>query len=488
MSKKQIVTRYAPSPTGYMHIGNLRTALYSFLLAKHDNGKFILRIEDTDKNRQVEGAEQVIFDTLKVSKLYYDEGPDIGGANPPYTQSERKDIYLKYAQQLIDEGKAYYCFCSKEDLEQAHAEQEFSGYNRHCRSLSPAQVKENLDNGKPYVIRHKVNLEGSTTFIDHIFGEITVSNDTLQDIVLIKADGYPTYNFAHVIDDYLMGVTHVVRGNEYITSTPQYVQLHNDLGFELPQYYHLPLIMGKNPETGEVSKLSKRHGAVSFADLTMQGYLPEAIINYIALLGWHPGDSEQEFFTLDELIKVFNADDIRKSSAIFDYDKLKWMNSKYIEKMDLTQFKSYAMPILDKTITHKLNDLDKLCEILKPRIQIFSEISEKVTFFEELPDFDINLLANDKKKTTLENSKIILENAIKLLTEIEQNDWLNDNLFAVLEQIATDNQLKPMSVMWVVRLAVSGNIVTVGGATEIMQILGKEETLARLNKTLNKLS
>ena len=290
MDKKQIVTRFAPSPTGFMHIGNLRTALYSYLIARHFDGKFILRIEDTDRERQVAGAEQVIFDTLKTAGLSYDEGPDIGGPNAPYVQSQRLEIYQKYAKQLLDEGKAYYCFCTKEDLEKAHAEQEFIGYNRHCRNLSKAEVDEKLKQGLPYVIRQKVKLEGTTTYYDNVFGEITVNNDTLQDIVLIKSDGMPTYNFAHVIDDHLMGVTHVVRGNEYITSTPQYVQLHEALGWELPQYYHLPLIMGKG-EDGTVSKLSKRHGAVSFADLTKQGYLPQAIIKYVALLGWHPGES-----------------------------------------------------------------------------------------------------------------------------------------------------------------------------------------------------
>ena len=487
MDKKQIVTRFAPSPTGFMHIGNLRTALYAYLIARHFDGKFILRIEDTDRERQVAGAEQVIFDTLKTAGLNYDEGPNIGGPNAPYVQSQRLEIYQKYAKQLLDEGKAYYCFCTKEDLEKAHAEQEFIGYNRHCRNLSKAEVDEKLKQGLPYVIRQKVKLEGTTTYYDNVFGEITVNNDTLQDIVLIKSDGMPTYNFAHVIDDHLMGVTHVVRGNEYITSTPQYVQLHEALGWELPQYYHLPLIMGKG-EDGTVSKLSKRHGAVSFADLTKQGYLPQAIINYVALLGWHPGESEQEFFTLDELIKAFDPSDIRKSSAIFDYDKLKWMNAKYIENLSIEEFKENALPYLNDVITVELNDLDKLCEILKPRIQIFSEIKDKVEFFQSLPDFDINLLFNDKKKTNAENSKIILTQAIAKLDTFDVNDWDNDSLFEILERVATENDLKPMSVMWVVRIALSGNTVTVGGATEIMQILGKEETLNRLIKALERLN
>lgn len=480
---KKIVSRYAPSPTGYMHIGNLRTALYSFLFARHSGGKFILRIEDTDRTRFVEGAEDVINQTLKIANLTYDEGPDKGGENGPYRQSERKEIYLEYAQKLIDEGKAYYCFCSKEELE-AMNDGENSGYNGRCRERSREEVLHLLSTNTPFVVRFKMNHEGTTTYHDNVFGDISIENNTLQDIVLIKSDGYPTYNFAHIIDDHLMGVTHVVRGNEYITSTPQYVQIHEALGWELPEYYHLPLIMGKD-EDGNVSKLSKRHGAVSFADLTALGYLPEAIINYVALLGWHPDDDEQEIFSLEELIKIFNPSHIRKSAAIFDYDKLKWMNAKYISALNLSEFKEIAMPYIERVLTNEVADFDCLLGLLQPRIQILSEIPEKIEFFQALPEFDINLLANDKKKTTLESAREILKTALAKLDLVQ--DWTNDVLFTELNAVAEQLGYKSMSVMWVIRLAVSGNVVTVGGATEIMQVLGKAESLTRLATTLERL-
>ncbi len=486
MDKKQVVTRYAPSPTGMMHIGNLRTALYSYLIAKSQGGKFILRLEDTDQARHVEGAEQVIFDTLRVAGLKYDEGPDIGGPHGPYIQSERKEIYLKYADMLIKSGKAYYCFCEKKSDTPHDEEQIIAPTTDPCRELDADTVAKNLALGKPFVIRHKVNREGTTHYYDHVYGDITVQNDTLHDIILIKSDGMPTYNFAHVIDDYLMGVTHVVRGNEYVTSTPQYVQLHKDLGFPLPEYYHLPLIMGQNADGG-VSKLSKRHGAVSFADLVALGYLPEAIINYIALLGWHPAQSDQEIFSLQELVKVFDANDIRKSSAIFDYNKLKWVNSQYILKMTPQEFREHAEPYLANTLTREVFDIDKLYEILQPRVQIFSEIGEKVQFFQELIDFDTNILYNDKKKTNPENTREILNKAIENLSKVELDDWENDILYQKLEEITNSTGYKPISVMWVVRIALSGQTVTVGGATEIMQILGKSETLIRLQTTLNRL-
>ncbi len=490
MDKKQIVSRFAPSPTGYMHIGNLRTALYAYLVAKSKGGKFLLRIEDTDQNRYVDGAEQVIFDTLRMAGLDYDEGPDRDGGHGPYRQSERKAIYLEYADRLIREGKAYYCFCEKKephaDLASDNCEIPEVPEADPCRDLTEDEVKARLASGASYVIRHKTNKEGVTTYFDHVFGEISVENKMLHDIILIKSDGMPTYNFAHVIDDHLMGVTHVLRGNEYIVSTPQYVQLHQDLGFELPEYYHLPLIMGKDAD-GNVSKLSKRHGSVSFADLVGQGYLPEAIINYVALLGWHPANSDQELFTLDELIAVFNPDDIRKSAAIFDYDKLKWMNSQYILKMTPSEFSEHAMPYINNTLTHDVYDVEKLCSILQPRIQIFSEIGEKIEFFQSLGDLDLNLLFNDKKKTNPENARDILARAIEKLQAVELNEWHNDNLFQQLEQISAEAGYKPISIMWVIRVALSGRTVTVGGATEIMQILGKSETLIRLQTVLNKL-
>lgn len=491
MDKKEIVSRFAPSPTGFMHIGNLRTALYAYLVAKSKGGKFLVRIEDTDQNRFVPEAEQVIFDTLKIAGLEYDEGPGRDGGHGPYRQSERKEIYQKYAQKLLDEGNAYYCFCEKReprsDLNTENGEIPEVPEADPCRDLGKEEVEARLKSGASYVIRHKTKKEGTTTYFDHVFGEISVENKMLHDIILIKSDGMPTYNFAHVIDDYLMGVTHVLRGNEYIISTPQYVQLHNDLGFDLPEYYHLPLIMGKDSE-GNISKLSKRHGAVSFADLVKLGYLPKAIVNYIALLGWHPGDSEQEIFSLEELVSVFDPDEIRKSASVFDYDKLNWMNSQYILKMSADEFKQYAMPYIENTLTHEVYDVEKLCEILQPRVQFFGEIGEKIEFFQSLGDFDLNLLFNDKKKTDPNNAKDILARAIEKMQAVELGDWHNDRLFEELQQISAESGYKPISIMWVIRVALSGRTVTVGGATEIMQILGKSETLIRLQTVLNRLT
>lgn len=488
MDKKQVVSRFAPSPTGYMHIGNLRTALYSYLAAKCCGGKFILRIEDTDQKRYVPGAEEIILETLAIAGLEYDEGPGKDGGHGPYRQSERKQIYLDYAEQLVRENKAYYCFCDKKDPHEQSAVEDMPQIPEAdpCRDLSPEQVSALLASKKSYTIRHKTRKEGKTTYFDHVFGEISVENKTLHDIILIKSDGMPTYNFAHVIDDHLMGVTHVLRGNEYITSTPQYVQLHADLGFELPEYYHLPLIMGKD-EAGNVSKLSKRHGSVSFADLIAQGYLPEAIINYIALLGWHPGDSEREIFSLEELKKVFSPDDIRKSAAIFDYDKLKWMNSQYILQMSLEEFCAKAMPYIQKSLTKTVN-FKKLCEILQPRVQILSEVGEKIDFFECLDDFDVSLLFNEKKKTNSENAQLILTRALEKLSGIDPARWHNDELFEELSELSVELGQKTMSIMWVIRVALSGRTVTVGGATEIMEILGKNEVLNRLKNCLGKVN
>ena len=343
--KKMTVTRFAPSPTGYMHIGNLRTALYSYLISKHDEGTFILRIEDTDRERLVEGATDIIKSTLNITGLTWDEGPDVGGDHGPYVQSDRKPIYMEYAKKLIDLGAAYYCFCTKERLEKLHEEDATGGYDRHCRSLTKEEIEKNLADGIPYVIRQKMPLDGVTTYTDSVFGEISMNNSELQDQILIKADGYPTYNFAHVIDDYLMKVTHVVRGSEYLTSTPKYVLLYDAFGWERPTYVHLPLLMGKNAD-GSVSKLSKRHGAVSFQDLLNDGYLPEAIINYIALLGWCPKNSETEFFNLDELKSVFTIDGVSKSPAVFDFEKLLWFNGEYIHKLDEDKFETLVKPFI----------------------------------------------------------------------------------------------------------------------------------------------
>jgi len=481
---RNVVTRFAPSPTGYMHIGNLRTALYSYLIAKHEDGCFILRIEDTDRERLVEGATDVIKSTLAMTGLHYDEGPDVGGENGPYVQSERKHIYMEYAKKLVEMGYAYYCFCSKERLEQLHEEDATGGYDRHCRDLSPEEVKKNLDAGLPFVIRQKMPLEGRTVYTDAVFGEIGCDNAELQDQILMKADGFPTYNFCHVIDDYLMGVTHVVRGSEYLTSTPKYALLYDAFGWPRPTYVHLPLLMGKN-EDGSVSKLSKRHGAVSFQDLVADGYLPEAIINYIALLGWCPKgeNSEDEFFTLDSLKKAFSITAINKSPSVFDFDKLLWFNGEYIKALSDEDFLEKITPFLTVDIPAHINR-EKMLLLLHGRIAKLSEINEKIAFFLELPDYDISLFANKKNKVTEENAKELLTAALPALEAVE--DFQNDALYAALLAVAEKLGVKSGAVMWVIRIAVAGLAVTPGGATEIMEVLGKEETLRRIHIALEK--
>ena len=469
-------TRFAPSPTGFMHVGNLRTALYEYLVAKSQGGKFVLRIEDTDRERLVEGAEDVIYRTLEKVGLKHDEGPDVGGEYGPYVQSQRKDLYKPYAEQLVKEGKAYYCFCTKERLESLHDAEGIGGYDRHCRDLPQEEIQRLLDAGTPYVIRQKVPLTGSTTFADAVFGSITIENKEIEDQVLLKADGYPTYNFAHVVDDHLMGVTHVVRGSEYLTSTPKYVLLYDAFGWERPVYCHLPLLMGKDAE-GNVSKLSKRHGAVSFQDLVNSGYLPEAIVNYIALLGWCPKETNEEFFTLDSLKEQFSIAAINKSPSVFDYDKLLWFNGEYIKKMPFEAFLEKAMPYLNAAIP-SIADKAAVARLLHTRVSVFSEIPEKIGFLAALPDYDTALYANKKNKTTPESCAAILDAAIPALEDCE--NWQGDALFELLKQVAADLGVKSGAVMWAVRIAVAGVPVTPGGATELMEILGKEESLARL--------
>lgn len=478
------VTRFAPSPTGYMHIGNLRTALYSYLIAKHDGGRFILRIEDTDRERLVEGATDIIKSTLRTTKLLWDEGPEIGGEHGPYVQSERREIYLTYAKRLVELGHAYYCFCSKERLEKLHEEDAVGGYDRHCRNLSPEEIKKNLDAGLPYVIRQKMPLSGVTSYTDSVFGEISMNNEELQDQILIKADGYPTYNFCHVIDDHLMGVTHVVRGSEYLTSTPKYVLLYDAFGWERPCYVHLPLMMGKS-EDGTVSKLSKRHGAVSFADLLADGYLPEAILNYIALLGWCPKESEKEFFTLAELTEAFTIDGISKSPAVFDYEKLLWFNGEYLHKMEDAAFAEAAAPFLPSELTSHPRR-DKILSLLKTRVQKLSELAEKSAFFFSLPDYETELFLNKKNKIAdLETVKTVLTAARELLSPLTAFD--NDTVFSALSPLAERLGMKTGAVMWCLRIAVSGLSATPGGATEIMEVIGKNETLSRIDKALLRL-
>lgn len=479
------VTRFAPSPTGYMHIGNLRSALYAFLLSKHEGGTFILRIEDTDRERFVEGATDVIKETLKITGLTYDEGPDVGGEHGPYIQSERLPIYREYAKKLIDLGHAYYCFCSKERLESLHGEDGVGGYDRHCRNLTQQEIDAELAKGTPYVIRQKMPEEGVTSYVDAVYGEISTENKELQDQILMKADGYPTYNFCHVIDDHLMGVTHVVRGCEYLTSTPKYALLYDAYGWERPTYIHLPLMMGRGAD-GTVSKLSKRHGAVSFAALLADGYLSEAIINYIALLGWCPKGTENEFFTLEEMIRVFTVDGINKSSAVFDYEKLLWFNGEYIRRMTPKAFKEAALPFLGE---HSLSEdkLDMVLSLVQPRIEKLSQIREKIGFFLELPDYDATaLFPNKKNKVTLENAKDLLLAARDTLSEAPE--FKSDALFAALGAKAEELAVKAGAILWCVRIAASGQAVTPGGATEILEVLGKDESLLRIDEALKKLS
>lgn len=478
------VTRFAPSPTGYMHIGNLRTGLYSYLVAKHDGGKFILRIEDTDRERFVDGATEVIKSTLAITGLNYDEGPDVGGEHGPYIQSERLPIYMEYAKKLIELDKAYYCFCTKDRLEKLHEEDATGGYDRHCRNLSKEEVEANLAAGMPFVIRQKMPLDGTTSYTDSVFGEISMENSELQDQILIKADGYPTYNFCHIIDDHLMGVTHVVRGSEYLTSTPKYVLLYDAYGWERPVYIHLPLMMGKN-EDGTVAKLSKRHGAVSFQDLVNDGYLPEAILNYIALLGWCPKNSEQEFFTLDELKAAFTIDGISKSPAVFDYDKLLWFNGEYIHKLSDFEFNEKIESFIKTDIPENVNK-QKMLALLKTRISKLSEIDEKMAFFISLPDYDKELYLNKKNKIAdFDIVRTILSEAKETLLKVDSFD--NDTLFAALTPLTEKLGVKTGTLMWCIRIAVSGMMATPGGATEIMEVIGKEESLARIDAAFAKL-
>lgn len=482
MSK--VRTRFAPSPTGFMHVGNLRTALYEYLIAKSLDGAFVLRIEDTDRERYVDGAVDVIYNTLKTAGLVHDEGPDKGGEYGPYVQSERKNMYLPYAEQLIKEGKAYRCFCTKERLEEVQSSTVGGGYDRHCRDLPQEEINRLLAEGTPYVIRQKMPIDGETKFVDAVFGEITVDNSELQDQILIKADGYPTYNFANVIDDHTMGITHVVRGSEYLSSTPKYNLLYEAFGWEIPTYIHLPLINGKNDD-GTVSKLSKRHGSTGFEDLINEGYLPQAIINYIALLGWCPKDN-QEIFTLDELCKVFDISGISKSPSVFDYDKLDWFNAEYIRNMTVEQFTDVATPYFKQALGDKDIDYTKLASILQQRTVKLTDIPAMIDFFYELPEYDKELFVNKKSKTNLDNAPVMLKAVYDKLSVLEVYD--HDSIHDALISLATELEVKNGTVMWPARIAVAGKQVTPGGAIEILEILGKDESLRRMEIGLSKLS
>ena len=475
-------TRFAPSPTGYLHIGGLRTALYAYLFAKKNDGVFILRIEDTDQARFVEGAVEKIYSGLRLAGLEWDEGPDKGGNYGPYVQSERKDMYLPYAKELVEKGKAYYCFCTKEDLAARRAEAEARGetfkYDKHCLHLSKEEVEANLAAGKPYVIRQNNPRTGTTTFHDEIYGDITVDNSELDDMILIKSDGYPTYNFANVVDDHLMGITHVVRGNEYLSSSPKYNRLYEAFGWEIPKYIHCPLITNEQHQ-----KLSKRSGHSSFEDLVDQGYLTDAIVNFVALLGWSPEDN-QEIMNLPELIEKFDYHHISKSPAVFDTTKLKWMNGEYIKKMDPAVFYKKALPYINETVKRDC-DKEKIAALVQSRIEIFPDIADLIDFFEEVPEYDTSLYVNKKNKCTEENSLELLKSVLPVLSG--QDDFSNDALFETLKAFAKEHEYKVGFVMWPLRTALSGKASTPGGATQIMEILGKDESLRRITAGIEKL-
>ena len=480
----KIRTRFAPSPTGRMHVGNLRTALYAYLITKHEGGDFILRIEDTDQERYVEGAVDIIYRTLAKTGLLHDEGPDKDKGFGPYVQSERQaqGIYLKYAQQLVEQGDAYYCFCKKEELEgmkRVVAGKEISIYDKRCLKLSKEEVQRRLDAGEPHVIRFNMPTEGTTTFHDVIYGDITVNNEELEDLILIKSDGYPTYNFANVIDDHLMEITHVVRGNEYLSSAPKYNRIYEAFGWDIPVYVHCPLITDETHQ-----KLSKRCGHSSYEDLLDQGFVSEAIINYVALLGWSPEDNN-EFFTLEELVKAFDYHHMSKTPAVFDMTKLRWMNGEYLKKMDFDKFYEMALPHMKEVVSRDVN-FEKLASMIKTRIEIWADIKDQIDFIEQVPDYDINMYVHKKNKTNLENSLEVLKE-VQLLLE-KQEDYSNDALFELLGQYAKDKEKKVGFVMWPIRVALSGKQMTPGGATELMEVLGKEESLARIQTAIDRLS
>ncbi|MFT5871672.1 MAG: glutamyl-tRNA synthetase [Clostridium sp.] len=483
MDTKKVRTRFAPSPTGRMHVGNLRTALYAYLIAKHEDGDFVLRIEDTDQERQVEGAVQIIYNTLKLTGLRHDEGPDLGGNYGPYVQSERRDIYIKYAKQLIDSGDAYYCFCTKERLDNLRTEVEANKgtfrYDKHCVNLSKEEVASNLSKGLPYVIRQNNPSEGFTSFKDAIYGSISVSNSELDDMILIKTDGLPTYNFANVVDDHLMDITHVVRGNEYLSSSPKYNRLYEVFGWDVPIYVHCPLITNE-----EHQKLSKRCGHSSFEDLLESGYLMETIVNFIALLGWNPGTNE-EIFTLDELVKAFDYRKMNKSPAVFDTTKLKWMNGEYIKKLPLEKFHEMAMPYYKEMITSENIDLMQISALVQTRVELLTDVPNHIDFIENLPEYDIDLYVHKKMKTTPENS---LENLEKVLPILEKlTDWSVDSLHNTIMDFIKVLEIKNGLMLWPIRTALSGKASSPGGAFELGEILGKEESLKRIVVGIEKL-
>ena len=489
----EIRTRFAPSPTGRMHVGNLRTALYEYLIAKHEGGSFILRIEDTDQERLVEGAVDIIYRTIKGTGLIHDEGPDKDGGYGPYVQSERQasGIYLEYAKQLIEKGAAYYCFCTKErlaslkttvgDTESDEEEEvkEITRYDKHCLHLSKEEIEAKLAAGTPYVIRQNNPAQGQTTFHDAIFGDITVDNEELDDMVLIKSDGYPTYNFANVIDDHMMKISHVVRGNEYLSSTPKYTRLYQDFGWEEPVYVHLPLITNE-----EHKKLSKRSGHSSYEDLLEQGFVSEAIINFVALLGWS-SPNNTEIMSLEELIREFDYTHINKAPAVFDIVKLRWMNGEYLKNMEFERYYTLALPYIKEVIKKEL-DYKKISALVKTRIETLLDIKDMIDFFEELPDYDIAMYTHKKMKTDSESSLKVLKDLLSQFEALE--DYTETNIEAIIMAYVAEQGIKNGQGLWPIRTAVSGKQSTPGGAYEIMNILGKEESLRRIKIAIDKLS
>lgn len=477
---KKVRTRFAPSPTGYMHIGNLRTALYAYLFARKNNGEFLLRIEDTDLERYVDGAVELIYRTLNEVGMDYDEGPDKGGPCGPYVQSERKEIYQKYARGLIEKGGAYYCFCTKERLEKIHGEGA-SKYDKHCLSLSKAETEKRLQSGEPYVIRQNIPETGSTTYTDLVFGDITIENKDLEDNVLIKSDGMPTYNFANVVDDHLMGITHVIRGVEYLSSTPKYNHLYKSFGWELPAYIHLQPIM-KDAQR----KLSKRSGDASYEDFIKRGYLKETIVNYIALLGWNPKDTREKF-SLAELIDAFSLSGISKSPSIFDEPKMRWLNSMYIKELPREEFNKFAYPWYDKSCAAGKYDYALLSNLLHSRTEVFSDIPEKLEFLDAFEGYDVSLYIHEKNKTSIETAKTLLPLIKKELEGVSGNDWKNSALYDRLSPLAASFGIKAAALFWIMRIAISGRASTPGGATELAELLGKKETMERLEYSINRL-
>ena len=480
----EVRTRFAPSPTGFMHLGGVRTALYNYLYAKKNHGKFILRSEDTDQERYVEGATDVIYDTLRACGMEWDEGPDKGGDYGPYVQSERKPLYLPYAKQLIEKGAAYYCFCTKEELDERRAAAEARGevfkYDKHCLNLSKEEVQAKLEAGTPYVIRMNCPTTGESTYDDEVFGHLTFPNDTLDDMVLIKTDGMPTYNFANVIDDHLMGITHVMRGMEYLSSTPKYNMLYNAFGWEIPQYVHLTTVMRDAHH-----KLSKRDGDAYYSDFIDKGYLKEALINYLALVGWNPGD-DREFFTMDELIEAFDIKRLNNAPGIFDTDKLTWFNAEYIRKLPFDEYLKMVTPWFDKALAGKQFDYKRLAELMQSRTEVFNRVPDMVRFLVEMPEYDLDLYNNKKMKTNPDVAKESLTLVKPVLEGIE--DWSEANIHDTVMAAIAESGKKNGAVLWPLRIAISGLASTPGGAFEIAYLLGKEETLRRLNSSMEKLS